>query len=203
MQKGALQLAFWLAISILIHGALLFFEPGRLDASRPTTVSLSLVLLPADSAQTHRHKLSGESKIASKTTAEMATTADGTQKDRFSKKGVFKANIDDYIPSNLLTSRPRPAEDIDLTLEQFKVDGLVGEADLLILISSNGAVDSVLVLDSSLPQALVDYAAATFKRAKFVPGFINQHAVRSQFVVKLGTPAIEPVLDDQPKSLKK
>ena len=66
MLQDALRLASGLAISIFAHGALLFFEPGRLDDSRAPAVSLNLVLLPTSSTWPHESQAPEQSKTEAK-----------------------------------------------------------------------------------------------------------------------------------------
>ena len=91
--------------------------------------------------------------------------------------------VDRYLPISQLTVTPTPLGPIDPTPLGLKIDGVVGEAELMLLISSEGSVDEVLTVRSSLPEPLVDYARAVFKEASFNPGRVNEIAVRSRIRV--------------------
>lgn len=93
--------------------------------------------------------------------------------------------IEDYLPASLLTVAPSPIASIDPTPPGLRLEGLVGEAELILLVSSDGAVDEVLTVRSSLPDFLVDYAKSAFARAKFNPGLVNETAVRSRMRISL------------------
>lgn len=98
--------------------------------------------------------------------------------------------IDDYLPPSRLTERPHPIDSIDPTPPGWAVTGVVGEVELLLLISSDGGVDAVLVVHTTLPDAFVESAKLAFKTAKFTPGMVNNHAVRSRLRIVVSPTAL-------------
>lgn len=88
--------------------------------------------------------------------------------------------IENYLPVSQLTAPPNPIDSIDPTPPAFGLEGVVGEVELMLLISSEGAVDLVLIIRSTLPPAVAEYAAAAFWKARFSPGYVNNTAVRSR-----------------------
>lgn len=121
-----------------------------------------------------------------------------------SEAGVaWLSNLDSYLPPSKLTDIPSPIDSIDLTLEQFRVDGLLGYAELMLLINSEGEMDAVLTIDSTLPAPMVDHAKALFLKARFTPGYVNQTPVRSRIRVELSlNPSEFPADTGNPKSAK-
>lgn len=88
--------------------------------------------------------------------------------------------IENYLPPSMLTGIPRPIDSVDIASVGFSLDKMLGEIELMLLISSEGRIDDVLVLHSSLPEPLVDSAKSAFMNARFTPGRINETAVRSR-----------------------
>ena len=98
--------------------------------------------------------------------------------------------IDDYLPPSRLTERPHPIDSIDPTPPGWAVTGVVGEVELLLLISSAGRVDAVLLVHATLPDAFVESAKLAFKTARFTPGMVNNHAVRSRLRIVVSPTAL-------------
>lgn len=99
--------------------------------------------------------------------------------------------IEDYLPTGLLTDIPSPIDSVDATPSGLKLEGVVGEIEFVLLISSEGEVDAVLLVRSSLPDVLVEYTKSAFQKARFTPGRINNIAVRSQVRILLAPSALE------------
>jgi len=104
--------------------------------------------------------------------------------------------IENYLPISLLTVAPSPLASIDPTPPGLRLEGLIGEAELILLVSSDGAVDEVLTVRSSLPDFLIDYAKSAFSKAKFNPGLVNETAVRSRMRIVL-SPSIPSEESDE------
>jgi len=93
--------------------------------------------------------------------------------------------LNDYLPASMLSSLPSPIDSVDPTPSGFRLEGVLGETELLLLISSDGNVDDVLTIHSELPDVFAIYASEAFKRARFVPGKVNNTPVRSRIRVVL------------------
>lgn len=72
--------------------------------------------------------------------------------------------------------------------------GLVGEVELMLLISSSGRVDEVLNLGASLPDFIVEEAVARFKGVEFEPGVLAGFEVRSRMRIRLSPPGRDELL---------
>ncbi len=107
----------------------------------------------------------------------VSTSSEMTLKD-FSPLPMV--SLDSYLPVSVLTVPPGPIDSIDVVPPGFRSQGLVGSVELLLLISSDGVVDDVLVMSSSLPEPVVQYAKQAFRQTRFSPGVINTTSVRSR-----------------------
>lgn len=110
-------------------------------------------------------------------------------------------SLDDYLPPSRLSQVPFPRNEISEELHFKGFEGLVGEAEIMVLISSEGEVDDVLLLDSTLPAFLVERAIARFREVRFVPGVQGSMNVRSRVRIRL-TPPTEDQLLGNPYSAK-
>lgn len=106
------------------------------------------------------------------------------------ESSIFIPPVENYLPVSMLTEAPSPIDSVDPTPAGFKFDGLVGELELLLLISSDGDVDAVLTVRSSLPESFAEYAKLAFKEARFSPGRIQKTAVRSRVRIVLSPPPL-------------
>ncbi len=93
-----------------------------------------------------------------------------------------------YKPSEL-TRRPRPAGEVTLSYPVFLPPVDVGRGGgvviLRVLIAETGVVDQVFVEFSDLPEAFQDEAVLRFAHARFLPGEIDDLAVKSQMRVEV------------------
>ena len=69
----------------------------------------------------------------------------------------------------------------------------------MLLISSEGRVDRVWIIESTLPPFIADHAVEVFEKARFSPGKINDTPVRSRVRIVL-TPTQEASLPDEQNS---
>jgi len=92
---------------------------------------------------------------------------------------------DDYLPAEMLTQRAQIQGDVEPTLPGSDLSSVEGRAELLVLVSSDGHADSVLVVESSLPSKITDYAVKQFQAAIYQPGKINNTYVRSRINIGL------------------
>ncbi len=110
-------------------------------------------------------------------------------------------SIDDYLPPSRLSQAPFPRNDNISAISLKGFDGLVGQAEIMLLISSDGNVDHVIPLESTLPSFFVEEAIARFKATQFVPGTQGSMNVRSRIRIRL-TPPTEDQLRGNPYSAK-
>ena len=93
--------------------------------------------------------------------------------------------LEDYLPASILTSPPSPLDSVDPTPVGYSLEGVLGEIVFLLLISSEGDVDAIVTVNSTLPQFFVDHAKTVFSRTRFTPGMVNNTAVRSRLRIVL------------------
>lgn len=104
------------------------------------------------------------------------------------KVPVLALSIDDYLPPSRLDRLPRLLQEVDTSIGFHGVVGVVGEAEIILLISSSGGVDDVLVLESSLPAFVVDEVVMRFRKVLFEPGKVGNWSVRSRLRIRLTPP---------------
>ena len=188
MIRRNLLLVVFLAVSGAMHLALFaFVSPGaqlavgagsrRLAARLTSLVAPKTQRLAGDAAdepvRTNSALASDDNSIGSDAAAEPY------------RRATTVPVLANYLPPSLLTTLPSPIDSIDPTPPGFKAEGIVGEIELMLLISSDGEVDDVLLMQSSLPTPFVDYAMAVFLNARFIPAMINTRAVRSRLRIVL------------------
>lgn len=100
---------------------------------------------------------------------------------------------EDYLPPSQLTAPPRPLTEIDPNPPEFNAPGLVGEAELLLLINEAGKVDAVVVTNSTLPSVIVDHAIDRFRDTDFSPGKVDETGVKSRVRIRLSTPSMDEI----------
>lgn len=110
-------------------------------------------------------------------------------------------SIDDYLPPSRLSQVPFPRNENISTISLKGFDGLVGQAEIMLLISSDGNVDHIIPLESTLPSFFVEEAITRFKETQFVPGTQGSMNVRSRIRIRL-TPPTEDQLLGNPYSAK-
>lgn len=104
------------------------------------------------------------------------------------KVPMLTFSIDDYLPPSRLDRLPRPLQEVDTSIGFRGVVGVVGEAEIVLLISSSGEIDDVLVLESSLPAFVVDEVVMRFRKVVFEPGKVGNWNVRSRLRIRLTPP---------------
>ena len=107
---------------------------------------------------------------------------------------VVELSIDDYLPPSLLDKIPVPVGDVDMNIDFKGMEGVIGDAEIMILISSDGHVDSVLVVGNSLPDFVVEQAVKRFSGQAFEPGEIQGIPVRSRVRIRLTPPSRDELL---------
>ena len=109
-------------------------------------------------------------------------------------KPVVRWSVDDYLPRSRLEKIPKLLGSVDTKADFEGMLGLVGEAEIIVLISSEGGVDDVLVAESTLPSFLVDKMIVNFKGAKYEPGMVSGLNVRSRLRIRLSAPSNDELL---------
>lgn len=102
--------------------------------------------------------------------------------------------MDDYLPPSLLDKVPVPLSNVDTDIDFKGMYGMVGDAEIMVLISSDGRVDGVLVMNSSLPGFIVEQATERFAALEFEPGELQGMTVRSRVRIKLAPPSVDELL---------
>jgi len=85
----------------------------------------------------------------------------------------------DYVPRALLTVTPKPVAPINVPFPSSVPGEVHLRAELSLFIDEQGVVQRVRVDGPPLPPVLDDAARTTFLQARFTPGEVNGHAVRS------------------------
>lgn len=109
-------------------------------------------------------------------------------------KPVVPLSIDDYLPRSRLEKVPKLIGSVDASVDFRGMTGVVGEAEIVLLISSDGDVDEIVIIESTLPNFLVDKVVSKFRRAKFQPGMIGSVAVRSRLRIRFQPPSSDELL---------
>jgi len=109
-------------------------------------------------------------------------------------KPVVPLSMDDYLPRSRLEKVPKLIGTVDSRVDFRGMTGVVGEAEIVLLISSDGNVDEILVTESTLPNFLVDKVVSNFRGAKFEPGMIGSMAVRSRLRIRFQPPSSDELL---------
>ncbi|WP_428825350.1 hypothetical protein ACLIKD_12680 [Azonexus sp. IMCC34842] len=110
------------------------------------------------------------------------------------KSPVLALSVDDYLPPSRLDRIPRPLSAVDTSISFRGMGRVVGEAEIILLISSSGEIDDVLILGSSLPRFVVEEVANRFKQIRFEPGGVGKWAVRSRLRIRLEPPSDDELL---------
>lgn len=205
MRRVPFRLLACLALSLMLHAIIMIFDLVRLEksispANSGSNIRLEANLHPAVMVPLDAHENGVRPRPILEYKDRLLATPERNQ-DLVTKLGISRVGIEAYFPPRLLTRRPYPLDSIDPSPTHLKFDGLVGSARIVLLISMEGKVDRAIVIDSSLPEIVVDSAIKAFKAARFSPGYLNERAVRSQFLVELGPP-VPAASSGEPESAK-
>lgn len=190
-------------LSMLIHAALLdsvgysFFRAGMSGKSVLQVVSLPAANSSAISELSVLHGAHSEQILSGVEERGWGgrTDAHGANVTNTPDLASFvPLSIDDYLPTTLLDRPPKPRTAIDTKVNFRGMVGLVGEVELMLLISSSGRVDEVLNLGASLPDFIVEEAVARFKGVEFAPGMLAGVEVRSRMRIRLSPPSRDELL---------
>ena len=88
-----------------------------------------------------------------------------------------------YVPSEL-DNHPSPLDAITLDALALPMQSS-GDADIDIFINELGAVDLVTILNSTLPNDMMEVVKTSFSRAVYSPGEINGKQVKSQIRIHI------------------
>lgn len=109
-------------------------------------------------------------------------------------KPVIPLYVDDYLPPSRLDKIPKLIGSVDATVDFQGMTGIVGDAEIVLLISSKGDVDDVVMIESTLPDFLVDKVVSNFKKAKYEPGRVGSMPVRSRLRIRFQPPTRDELL---------
>lgn len=193
----------YLALSSILHAAILVLPDIKISpnpawtGSPPANTTLSIAIVPHKFA-TQAIEPTGAELFPSNTEKPSSHPPTTTIKDNSpglrgenEENPVVELSIDDYLPPSLLDKIPFPIESVNTNIDFKGMNGLVGEAEIMVLISSEGNVNGVLVMTSSLPEFIVDEAVSRFKTLTFEPGELQGMKVRSRIRIKLTPPTID------------
>jgi len=110
------------------------------------------------------------------------------------KTPVLALSVDDYLPPSRLDRVPRALTAVDVNVGLRGIRGVVGDAEIVLLISSSGDVDEILLLGSTLPSFVVEEAVERFRQVKFEPGMVGRWTVRSRLRIRLVPPNNDELL---------
>lgn len=110
------------------------------------------------------------------------------------RKPFIRLSVDDYLPPSRLDKIPKLIGSVDATVDFQGMTGIVGDAEIVLLISSNGDVDDVVMMQSTLPDFLVDKVVSNFKKAKYEPGRLGSMSVRSRLRIRFQPPTRDELL---------
>lgn len=190
------HLVISVAASIVIHVVAIWCLLGEVIATNATTtayqggwgratlspsVSLRQTSLRTDANVTNEQSVLSSRGSGKKTGEEEKRIA--LSEDESAT--IASIRLDDYLPAEVLTQRVRVIGDINPTPAKSDLSSIEGEAELMVLVSSDGHADAVIVVRSSLPSSLIDYAVKQFKAATYQPGRINSRSVRSRISIGL------------------
>lgn len=109
-------------------------------------------------------------------------------------KPVIPLSVDDYLPPSRLDKIPKLIGSVDATVDFQGMTGIVGDAEIVLLISSKGDVDGVVMIESTLPDFLIDKVVSNFKKAKYEPGRLGSIPVRSRLRIRFQPPTRDELL---------
>lgn len=192
-------------LSVLLHTAILAFPGVRIAPDvtwlgKAEKVGLSVTFV----SQTLREKESSQrlTGIApSRPAQEKPYNSDDSLSEPPSglrgqdeERPVIELSMDDYLPPSLLDKAPIPLGSVDTDIDFQGMHGMVGDAEIMVLVSSDGRVDGILVMSSSLPGFIVEQATERFAALEFEPGELQGMKVRSRVRIKLAPPSIDELL---------
>lgn len=194
-----------LALSAILHVAILALPTVRvaLDAtwlgrSANTVLAATIVSQELVGQEATQGGLALPSPVpeylgARQSTAPSSEVASGLR-GQDEERPVVELSMSDYLPPSLLDKTPKPLGSIDTDIDFKGMRGVVGDAEIMLLISSDGGVDGVLVMNSSLPEFIVNEAVARFRGVPFEPGELHGVQVRSRVRIKLSPPGMDELL---------
>lgn len=163
---------------------------GRLEASITRKIALPVHESPETGLLASRSPVT---KDPAKEVA-IAPEASGGVVAEKKSDSVLQRSLDDYLPPSRLDKLPKPLGNVEVGVDFKALKGLVGEAEIMLLISSSGDVDDVLVTESTLPDFLVAEAVGYFRGLRFDPGMVSETNVRSRIRIRLTPPSNDELL---------
>jgi len=189
------RLSLYLAISTLLHILIITVKPHRLEAGLfPSPGSQAITVYLAKSLK----KLNGSIDFApSKTSASeipQNEVARETTKDVNKGQESATQETTGYHDRSELTVPAKPLIHGELPTPSIASQG---RAKLILLISADGTVDSVISGESTLPSDYQLELATFFSKVKFEPGMINEAPVKSRFAIEITTSYEPEVLESK------
>ena len=183
------SLVLCLLASAFIHVALVGLAPVGLpdNARSPISRPTALIVTPYE-----RHAQSGPAIAtydANETTDAPTKIRDRTSPEAPRSRSEITDITELYLPPSQLSTIPHPIDSLSLSFPQESRYSLVGDAELMLLLSSEGRVDAVLTIRSTLPAPMLGNAINAFSNARFTPGYVNQTPVRSRIRIQIAPDA--------------
>ena len=189
------RLACLLAISLLLHLALLAWPASRHAFAGPSTfvthhpyLSARLAAPAATPDSAARAAAGARHVMQPRGAAPRAAAADFAPPSILAAPQPHPVLAPDlpsapvgtpYYPAEQLTTRPRALAEPELDPQQLADIVASGEVALTLWIDEYGQVAELQVEDSNLPDVFAQTAAAAFREMRFAPGELDGHAVGS------------------------
>lgn len=189
------RLALALITSSLLHGLVFYFMahgnyyPGiKLQKERSPYLTVSL-LPPRTQVTLHDHPmpdllslLPADSIEHTQDDATSSPFGDPVSNEDSSPRSLLPA---DYLPAELLTTRPQVQVHVELDPDTLKTHREGGKIQATLWINARGGVDKVSIESSDLPEIYRQVVINGFMAAEFSPGLLNSKAVASRLRVEV------------------
>ncbi len=189
------RLSLYLAISILLHILIITVKPHRQEAGfLPFPGRQPMTIYLAKSLKKRNGSINFAPSNISASEIPQNEIARGTTKDANKGQESATQEITRYHDRSELTIPARP-----LVVGELPIPTIAspGRAKLILLISTDGTVDSVISGESALPSDYQLELATFFSKVKFEPGMINETPVKSRFAIEITTSYEPEVLESK------
>lgn len=102
------------------------------------------------------------------------------------REDVRSAPLPKYFRADEMTRQPELIDSLDETLREPLEAGFRGHLMLRLFLNQSGKVDSVRVIESTMPPEVEGLVVKAFYLARYRPGEIQERAVMSEMTVEVG-----------------
>jgi hypothetical protein len=175
-----------LTLSLII--SLLMFYPlllgiDKVGGSAGKIVHPMAIVMPQSDAESVNVPVSG---ILSAQKENIVDTDSDNLKKSYARNDLPGRQTGEYLPVALLTQRPAVLHDIDPELPESLRKLQPQSVQLLLLINEYGDIDQVeLESVAALPTNLLDELRRHFQAMRFIPGRLDDRAVRSALRIRV------------------